>query len=198
MDDFNNSYRDILRDCISMLDRLNELEWEQINLAITVGQKVDQILGVAGNDSSVIQRLARDISRQRDKLFTTNKLEDYRSIYLSFQSLDQIKKMSSNINVDISTEKIVSMTRVKAGKAQQNDDTGVRLVKTLRQMRNLLKKLLTLLGDCTLSLDEKARVIETLSLLRERNEILIRRVELTSCISQLDLFSNRPEDVRAA
>jgi hypothetical protein len=112
--------------------------------------------------------------------------------------LEEIKSRFEKVQTDLSIEKLLSIIKSNETAGTSELDPSLTLNRTLRQVNNLLKKLLTLLRDYELPSYQKTSVIEAIALLREKNEFLLSNVDYHANSSQLNLFDSQSLDLKAA
>jgi uncharacterized protein with ATP-grasp and redox domains len=62
-------YKNILEECIVLVEQVTQNEQKQVGLALEIGKKVDQLVTGAEDGGATLKRLTRDISKRVARLF---------------------------------------------------------------------------------------------------------------------------------
>ena len=187
--DFKRFYAQILNECISLMAEESQHEQEQIRIALEIGQKINQLMAEAAGNETVIKNLARDICRERGKMVSPSRLDEYRQLYLNLGSMETVNSLAERALNDISLSTLSKWT------ADGKKDIGNRggapttnIVTFLEKVTRLLTRVETILEDQELNEEELASAINSIESVHSRANAVYKAIHGYGGPRQMDFF----------
>lgn len=178
-------YEEVLKDCLSLLQKFATHEEQRIGIAIEIGKAVNTLIENT-QDTFILKKLSRDISQKTGKLYLPSQFSQFHQLYLNFQDMEQVKEQTKNILNQISLDLLLKISNTETKKNTKENQNPYFLI--LRRIDKLLIKLDILVYEKSPTEDDLREILKKLTLLKDKFDKIIKNLQSTSGSSQLSIF----------
>lgn len=178
-------YEEVLKDCLSLLQKFATHVEQRIGIAIEIGKAVNTLIENT-QDTFILKKLSRDISQKTGKLYLPSQFSQFHQLYLNFQDMEQVKEQTKNILNQISLDLLLKISNTETKKNTKEKQNPYFLI--LRRFDKLLIKLDILVYEKSPTEDDLREILKKLTLLKDKFDKIIKNLQSTSRSSQLSIF----------
>ncbi len=193
--DRESIYLDILAECISILDKVNQNEQAQISLKLEIGKKIDLLVSEEADGDAIIKKLARDIGKTRGKIILTSQLYEYRQLYLNFGNVQTIKSIAGKSMTDISTEMLLGLAGKSEEAVEDDKKKNEDLLSVLAKVLKFLTKFETRLEDREFNVKVLAEATRNVELIQNKTNSILHIIRNYGGKNQMDLFTSNTDEL---
>ncbi|WP_297213466.1 MULTISPECIES: hypothetical protein [Thermodesulfovibrio] len=178
-------YEEVLKDCLSLLQKFANHEEEKIGIAIEIGKTVNSLIEKT-QDTFILQKLSRDISQKTGKLYLPSQFSQFHQLYLNFQDMEQVKEKTKNILNQLSLDLLFTISNTESKKNNKENQNPYFLI--LRRIEKLLIKLDILVDEKSPTEDDLKEILKKLKLLQDKFDEITKNIQAPRESSQLSIF----------
>jgi hypothetical protein len=189
--DIEQLYKQVLKNCIECLEKLNEFEVSKLPIIMKLGSEIDNLVSSQDDKEPLLKRLSRDISKSRKKMIDYETLETYHQLYLDYDSPENLKQEANELSCDVSVEMLSGMMKEgarnnKRGKGSTSENDAICI---LDKIKKLLIKVEIMFEDNPLDEDKKGEIENKFDNIRDKFDVLEKLIRISSGSRQQKLFT---------
>lgn len=178
-------YEEVLKDCLSLLQKFANHEEQKIVIAIEIGKTVNSLIEKT-QDTFILKKLSRDISQRTGKLYLPSQFSQFHQLYLNFQDMEQVKEQTKNILNQISLDLLFKISSIETKKNTKENHNPYFLI--LRRIDKLLIKLDILADEKSPTENDLREILKKITLLKDKFDKIIKKLQSPEGSSQLSIF----------
>lgn len=180
-------YEEVLKDCLSLLQKFANHEEQKIEIAIEIGKTLNSLIENT-QDASILKKLSRDISLKTGKLYLPSQFSKFHQLYLNFHNIDQVKEKTKSILNQLSLDLLLKIFDINKKSEKNPGEKQNPYFSILHRIEKLIIKLDILIDEQCPTEDDQKQILERIKLLKDKFDEIAKNLQSLRKNSQLYIF----------
>lgn len=179
-------YEEVLEKSLLLLQKFANHEEQKIEIGIEIGKTVNLLIEKQ-QDTSILKKLSRDITRKTGKLYLPTHFLSFHQLFLNFHNMKQVKEKTKNIVNQLSLDLLFKISNTDKKSENHNEKQNSYFL-ILRRIEKLLVKLDISINEQFPTEDDLTEILKKIELLRNKCDEIIKNLQSPKKATQISIF----------